>query len=594
MKVLAPFGRGTRLDAITRRFSWTVPIVAMLSIVGSLLEAAGISLIVPLLNTLLLSGATSVNWPFGNLLAALPQSRQIFAIVVAMFALIVMKNLIVLLNQTFMAWIDGAVGHQIRIALSDCIVTVGYPFFLVEDPSRLVNIVATESWRASDGIRSLLLAIAAGSAVAMFVLFLLLLDWRLSLTVIAGMLLIRIFEHRMITRTRRLGDDVSGVNERLASRMMTGIIAMRLIRVFGQQERERQEFALASQNVRSAIFAVERHSATVSPLLEVLHMMLFIGVLLLGLWAKQPDRLPVLVAFLVLLQRIQPYLRNLEFARLHFASANGAFQAIEWLLAAVDKSPPPSGRRQKIDLEDGIRFRYVSYRYPTRRDAPPALENVNLHLPPGCAVALIGESGSGKSTIVNLLCRLIDPDAGVIQIGDVPLVDIDPAAWVQEIGLAGQDIDLVDGTIASNIAYGDSNLSDDDIMVAARLAQADTFICSLPQGYATEIGMAGLQLSGGQRQRIGLARAFAKKPRLLILDEATNAVDQATEAAIVLGLKQQRWPHIVVVVSHRSSTLAVCDRGFVMRDGRVVEQWPSDVDPQQQQLSVDAKEFPES
>jgi subfamily B ATP-binding cassette protein MsbA len=574
-----PFGRGTQLDAITRRYRWTVPVIAGLSVAGSLLEAAGISLIIPLLGTLPPSSdSIAGDLPFAELFATLPQSRRTLAIVVAMFVLILVKNLIVTLNQIFMAWIDGAVGHRIRTALSESILTVGYSFFLVEEPSRLVNIIATESWRASDGLRSLLLAIAAGAAVVVFSLFLLLLDWRLSLVVVAGMLMIRIVEQRMIARTRRLGDRISEANDRLANHMMVGILAMRLIRVFGQQRREQRQFELASQNVRDAIFGVERHSATVSPSLEVLHTALFIAVLMFALSVDQGAGVPLIAAFLVLLQRIQPHLRNLEYARGHFALASGAFQAIEWLLNAAEQSAAPAGRRQKVDLDDGIRFHGVNYRYPNRGDGPPALVDASFYLPTGHVTALVGHSGSGKSTIVNLLCRLIDPSSGTIEIGDVPLVEIDPTAWVKEIGLAGQDIDLVDGTIASNISYGEASLSQAEIVAAARLAQADAFICALPQGYATEVGMRGLQVSGGQRQRIGLARAFARKPRLLILDEATNAVDQATEEAIVGALRRETWPRIVVVVSHRSSTLAVCDRGLTMHDGRVVEEGPFGLD----------------
>jgi ATP-binding cassette, subfamily B, bacterial MsbA len=575
MNLLAPFDRNTRLDVITRGYRWTVPIIAALSIVGSLMEAAGVSLVIPLFETLLPRGGKAVgDSPFGDFLVALPPAPRILAITAAMFILILLKNLIFGCNQIFMAWIDGSVGHRIRTALSDRILTVGYPFFLVEEPSRLVNIVATESWRASDGLRSLLLAIAAGAAVTMFILFLFMLNWRLSLAVIVGMLLIRTVEQRLLARTRRLGEGVSEANDRLANRMLVGIMAMRLIRVFGQQGREQQRFALASQNVRKAIFAVERHSAAVSPSLEVLHTALFIAVLLFALLENQSAGLPLIAAFLVLLQRTQPHLRNLEFARVHFASASGAFRAIEWLLDATDQPASPTGHHGRIDFEQGIRFLDVNYRYPSRRDGPPALVDVSFCLPAGHVIALIGHSGSGKSTIVNLLCRLIDPSGGKIEIGGIPLIDIDPKVWVREIGLAGQDIDLVDGTIAGNIAYGDANLSQAEIASAARLAQADEFICSLPQGYSTEVGMRGLQLSVGQRQRIGLARAFARKPHLLILDEATNAVDQATEKAIVRGLKQESWPKIVVVVSHRSSTLAVCDRGLIMCDGRVLEQVP--------------------
>jgi subfamily B ATP-binding cassette protein MsbA len=192
----------------------------------------------------------------------------------------------------------------------------------------------------------------------------------------------------------------------------------------------------------------------------------------------------------------------------------------------------------------------------------------------GVATALIGPSGAGKSTIINLLCRLLEPTAGRILVDGVPLGEIDPVQWRSRIGFAGQDVDLVDGSLAENIRYGAPDASAAEIAEAARLADIYEFVVGLPQGFETKVGSSGLGLSGGQRQRIGLARALVRRPDLLILDEATNAVDTVSEATILELLMACPWKPTVLVVSHRANTLACCQKGVVLDNGRVVEAGP--------------------
>jgi subfamily B ATP-binding cassette protein MsbA len=189
-------------------------------------------------------------------------------------------------------------------------------------------------------------------------------------------------------------------------------------------------------------------------------------------------------------------------------------------------------------------------------------------------IALLGRSGSGKSTIVNLICGLLVPDKGRIFVHSLDLSALDPHEWRQKIGLAGQDIDLVDGTIADNIAYGARSVSMEEIQAAAKLVDADRFIDQLPLKYETEVGSRGEKLSGGQRQRIGLARALIRRPALLVLDEATNSIDGLSEDEIIKVLDNRDYFGTAIVISHRRKTLGACDYGIVMEDGKVTAQGP--------------------
>jgi subfamily B ATP-binding cassette protein MsbA len=197
-----------------------------------------------------------------------------------------------------------------------------------------------------------------------------------------------------------------------------------------------------------------------------------------------------------------------------------------------------------------------------------------MTIQPGTNTALIGKSGAGKTTIVNLLCRLVEPQAGTIRLGQTLAADIDLQSWRSRVAIAGQDSELVTGSVEENIAYGRPDATAAEIEDAARAAGADCFIADLPQGYATSVGPSGLSLSGGQRQRIGLARALLRQPDLLILDEATNAVDALSEAEIMKLIRDHRYFQTLLIISHRKSTLSACEHGIVLDNGRVSEAGP--------------------
>src|SRR5207253_952939 len=240
--------------------------------------------------------------------------------------------------------------------------------------------------------------------------------------------------------------------------------------------------------------------------------------------------LPAVTAFLLLLTRTQPHARTISQARLGIASFEGSLREVEWLL---DQPGRMAGEREQdggIRLDQPIVFDNVSFTYP---NGHRAIDGVSCTITPGVATALLGESGSGKSTLVNLLCRLVEPEAGDIRLGDSAIDGFDPGQWRGRIAVAGQDNELVNGTVAENIAYGRPDAGAAEIEAAARAVGADTFIAALPQGYDTVVGLHGLSLSGGQRQRIGLARALLLNPDLLILDEATSAVDALSDREIV-------------------------------------------------------------
>jgi subfamily B ATP-binding cassette protein MsbA len=573
MKPLNLFGSNSNLAALSRRYLWTAFVVTFLALSIGLLEGVGVSLLIPLLSTF--TGSFSAPGGGGALgliqrfAEGYSRTERLLIVSSVIFAFVVLKSTFQVLANTFAAWVEGRVGQDIRCALSDSLHSVGYSFFLVQEPARLVNILATESWKASDAVRILLNRIAAIAAVLVFSVLLLLVSWRLSLIVLAGGFIARWVQQRTDASIRELSNATVSANQLLADQMLFTIFGSRIIRLFHSQQAEHNRFETVSDGVRRSILRGERVYGTQGPLLEAMHGVLFLIVLLTAVFTGVS--LPVLAAFLVLMNRVQPHLRLLEQSAASLAAAAGPFNEVEWLLKMRNTPPAPKGDLAFIGLRKGIEFDKVTFEYGDRGE--PALMDASFELRRGRSTALIGASGAGKSTLINLICRLLEPVSGTIKVDGQPLSRIRISDWLNAIAIAGQDIDLIDGTIADNISYGRPNAERTMMERAARSAGAG-FVNDLPQGFETLVGPRGLSLSAGERQRIGIARALARDPDILILDEATNAIDHGTETGIIKALQQLPKSMTIIVISHRPSTIAFCDDAVVLNRGRVVEAGP--------------------
>ncbi|MER9678859.1 ABC transporter ATP-binding protein/permease [Mesorhizobium sp. M0184] len=562
--------------ALGRKQLRLLPAVVALGLLSAALEGFGIGLIIPLLNIIMgqqgQTGMAGFSAVFQHVGSSLSERDRLIVISVAILGSIVLKNLFAYANTLLTTFIYGKASHSIRSALSEQLLRVGYPFFLQQSPGRLLNIISNESWRASDAIQITLGAIVNASAAIILLAFLLLLSWQMTLLVTLGLALVQVAHAVLSANLKAPSRSVASRNSQLASQMLHLVHAGRLIRIFGQEQREKAAFDQASDAVRRAAFVLLTRQGALPPLTEVLHAMLFLAVVI-GAWFANVS-FPLIVAFVILLYRLQPYMRSLQMAWSQLQGLSGSLEEVTWMLDPSGKPAPPQGSAAFPGLSQGIKFEDVTFTYSGSEQRAVVLHAASFDLRSGRSTALIGRSGAGKTTIVNLLCRFVEPDSGRILVDGSPLDRIDPSQWRKHIALASQELELVDGTIFDNIIYGQDAASADDAERAAKLAEAHGFIEQLPQGYWTVVGYRGVNLSAGQRQRIALARALVRDPDILILDEATNAVDGLSEAAIVETLKSRAGRRTTIVISHHRSTISFCDDVVILSHGRVKKQAP--------------------
>jgi ATP-binding cassette, subfamily B, bacterial len=358
--------------------------------------------------------------------------------------------------------------------------------------------------------------------------------------------------------------EVAGVVE-------SAVTGVRVVKGFGQEEQETGRLEAAAARLYSARVRVVRLSARYTPALGAIPMLGQAGVLALGGWLALHGsiRIGVFLAFSLYVGQLVAPVRVLSGL---ITVGQEARASVIRVFEVVDSKPVITERPGAVSLPAGapaVEFGDVRFGY---LPSEPVLRGLSLRVRPGETLALVGTSGSGKSTISLLLPRFYDVSAGAIRIGGHDVRDLALGSLRASIGLVMEDSFLFSGTIRDNISYGRPDATCEQVQAAARAAEADEFIAALPGGYDTVIGEQGFTLSGGQRQRIALARALITDPALLVLDDATSAIDSRVEAQIHATLRKVMAGRTTLLIAHRRSTVALADRIAVLDAGQVVDE----------------------
>jgi ABC-type multidrug transport system fused ATPase/permease subunit len=393
-------------------------------------------------------------------------------------------------------------------------------------------------------------------------------SWKLALITIAIAPVLIAVAYRYSRVSHPLLRDVQQKMADVATVAEENIVGVHVVKSFAQEASEQAKFERRSEEVFGLSVRANRQRAFYIPLLSFLPLLAQAAILYVGghMVARGTLSLGDFVAFNLFLALLVLPLRQLGMwigqAQRATASGERIFQVIdepELIVDAPDarELPPGPGR---------IAFEGVTFGYEPSR---PVLRNVDLELEAGRVVALIGHTGSGKTTLASLVPRFYDVDEGRVTVDGADVRDVKLTSLRREIGVIAQDPFLFSATVRENIAFGRPDATAADVERAALLAQAHEFIAALPEGYDTVIGERGITLSGGQRQRVAIARALVVDPRILILDDATASVDATTESKIREGLREAMRGRTTIIIAHRLSTIALADEVIVLEDGRV-------------------------
>ena len=463
-------------------------------------------------------------------------------------------------------WIMSRLLNDLRRMVFDRLLRLPVARFHEESTGKIINTVIGDVRQVVDMINSVFLAFVRDSMVVLGLLIALIwLNWQLTLVALVIVPLTAVIVRTTTGRLRRLNRENQRVTGEMTQVVEEAARGHQVIRVFSGERYERQRFEQRSEALRGFSQRMTVAAAATVPTTQVATALAVSVVIVMAIQSNMSvgEFTNFITMMLMLMTPLKALVEVNGPVQRGMAAAETVFEMID---APVEHDP---GTRVLGRAQGHLQFDHVSFRYSDNN--PLALSDVTLEVKPGQTVALVGVSGGGKSTFVNLVTRFYAPGAGRILLDGVPYEDITLTSLRAQLAMVSQNVVLFDDTLGANIAYGADAIDNERLAAAIRAAHLSEVVAALPEGADTRIGENGMRLSGGQRQRVAIARAIYKDAPILILDEATSALDNESERAVQAALDSLMAGRTTLVIAHRLSTIERADRIVVMDQGRIAE-----------------------
>jgi subfamily B ATP-binding cassette protein MsbA len=509
----------------------------------------------------------------GPFLAAGAPEAALRNVVIVLLVALVLKNAAAYAASIGSVAIQESVVRDLRVRLVRHLQTLPLAFFQKVKAGQLVARVISDTDQVKTAVSAALASLLQNvMAIAVYVAILVGLSWRLTLLALLLAPALLVVIRPLLARLRRRSRELAAERGELTSQAGEMVSSVKLTRAYVAEPYEAERFETLAEGYRKRVLRAQRFSSLTSPVSEVFAGVMTVLILWVGtrLVLDSPTvlRPEVLVTFLAVALRLASPIKSVSNYPSQVAAAQASAERIREVLDLPRDEGDRPGEVPVPGFTECIQYRGVSFAYGS--DAP-VLHDVHLDVRRGEVLAIVGPSGAGKTTLVDLLPRFYEPTAGEIRLDGVPLTRYTRRSLRGLMGIVSQETVLLNDTALANIAYGRSDFTLEQVRAAARAANADEFIVRLPEMYHTVLGERGARLSGGQRQRIAIARALLRDPPILILDEATSALDPESERLVQEAIERLMEHRTVLVIAHRLATVRHAQSIVVLNEGRVVE-----------------------
>ena len=550
-------------------FSWS----------GAIFNGLGAAILIPFLVVLLGEGQDNIiptDQPIIKSLFSLfdrfEGEQKIFAMLLCIILVLLLKNATNYLGGLIGSYYAKYLVKRIRVEGIKILLEVSIDFYTKNKVGDILNTINREVNKTAASIKSVIGICKICINILTFIGALILISWQLTIATTVLLGLVSLINQNIVKKAKQFGYKLSEQSRQYARKIFEILTGIRLIKLVANENKEEQNVIDLIEKREAVELESQAISSLVGPLNEMSGIITIIALVFICRYIftdNIQEFAPILLTYLVILFRLLPFVGQLNASRTRLANSISSIDIVLDFLDRRNKIFLAAGDVQFQNLKKAITFSQVTFSYPKNKDL--VLQDINLEIPRGKTVALVGASGAGKSTIADLLPRFYDPTQGAILIDGIDLKEYDIKSVRKAMGVVSQDTFSFNNSVRYNITYGLENVTEEALIDATKQANAYEFIIKLPEGFDTHIGERGVMLSGGQRQRVAIARALLRNPDILILDEATSALDTVSERLVQQAIEALCTNRTTLVIAHRLSTIQQADIIVVLDQGKIVE-----------------------